>query len=406
LSEKAVVHNGCTQEISGGENVMAKWIPVLKTGSFTGRGGNKIDVDTARLDRIVQKYDVKQRETPFVIGHPKSESPAYGWVEKFKRVGDVLMAMPKQIVPEMADAIKAGFYKYVSCSVRNDDTIRHIGFLGGEAPAVAGLGPVELSEDDSDERFDVQLSEVDIWTTKNLFRNLFTIIRNFRDHIVEKEGAEVADKIVGNETLSYLERDIDRIELPEPEKSITQLSLGEESDMDEELKRQLEAEKAKTAELSQKLDATTTEVTSLKTELDQKNQAITAHATEQRGVELSEIVGDLVESGKLTVAESKELLPVLTMLHGSQEVDLSEGEGDEAKTVKKSPLEILKNLFQAMPQRVSMQEIAKKSGAPKSGNRHDHVEIARLANEYQLSEQEKGNTVSIAIAVDHVMKSM
>ena len=81
-----------------------------------------------------------------VIGHPKTDSPAYGWVEALKREGKTLLAKLKQVQPDFAELVRAGRYKKRSICLNGDGSLRHVGFLGGAPPAVKGLAEVRFAE--------------------------------------------------------------------------------------------------------------------------------------------------------------------------------------------------------------------------------------------------------------------
>jgi hypothetical protein len=74
-----------------------------------------------------------------VVGHPKDNAPAYGWVESLKRDGEVLWAKLKDIVPEFREWLDKKLYKKRSISLYPDGSLRHVGFLGAVPPAVKGL---------------------------------------------------------------------------------------------------------------------------------------------------------------------------------------------------------------------------------------------------------------------------
>ncbi|MDA8170310.1 MAG: hypothetical protein M0Z48_00575 [Nitrospiraceae bacterium] len=114
-------------------------IAVFRTGRHTDSKGNKKEWTEGDLDEIVAKYDPAAHEAPVVIGHPKDNAPAYGWVERLQRVGDTLWAEIKPTVAEFADWLKAGLFKKRSISLYPDLSLRHIGFLGATPPAVKGL---------------------------------------------------------------------------------------------------------------------------------------------------------------------------------------------------------------------------------------------------------------------------
>ncbi len=124
------------------------WIAVFRTGVHTDSKGNTRTWTESDLNNIVQKYDPSYHEAPIVIGHPKDDAPAYGWVKSLKHVGGVLFAKFRDIVPEFAEMVNKGLFKKRSVSLYPDGTLRHIGFLGALPPAVKGL-PIFAFADNS-----------------------------------------------------------------------------------------------------------------------------------------------------------------------------------------------------------------------------------------------------------------
>jgi hypothetical protein len=132
------------------------WIAVFRVGTWTDSAGRTKTWTEEDIDRIVSTYDPSKSEAPVVIGHPKDNAPAYGWVEALKRDGEILWAKIKDIAPEFKEWLEKKLYKKRSISLYPDGSLRHIGFLGAAPPAVKGLpdaafrgteGVVELSLD-------------------------------------------------------------------------------------------------------------------------------------------------------------------------------------------------------------------------------------------------------------------
>ena len=132
----------------GGEHMEGKWIAVFRTGRHTDSAGNTKDWTEKELDHIANAYNPAEHEAPIVIGHPKTDDPAYGWVAGLKREGETLYAKFKQLVPEFVDMVKRGLFSKRSIAVYPDLTLKHIGFLGAAAPAVKGLPNVKFERDE------------------------------------------------------------------------------------------------------------------------------------------------------------------------------------------------------------------------------------------------------------------
>jgi hypothetical protein len=88
-------------------------------------------------------------EAPIVIGHPKDNAPAFGWVDSLKREGDILYAKLKNLVPEFVEILKRKLFKKRSISLYPDLSLRHVGFLGAGIPAVKGLEDIKFSDENN-----------------------------------------------------------------------------------------------------------------------------------------------------------------------------------------------------------------------------------------------------------------
>ena len=140
---------------------------IFRTGTHTSLNGQTKEFLETDLDTIASSYDPQQHEAPIVIGHPETNAPAYGWIDKLKRVGGRLIAFPKQVSNEFAELVKTGAFKKRSISITPDLQLNHVGFLGAAAPAVKGLKDVEFAENPNELQFasfefdPVTLSEVE-----------------------------------------------------------------------------------------------------------------------------------------------------------------------------------------------------------------------------------------------------
>jgi hypothetical protein len=131
---------------------------ILKTGSFTNSQGKEVNFSQSDLEKIASSYDPTISEAPIVIGHPKSNDPAYGWIDSLNVNGDKLIASASKIVPEFLNAVKEGLFKKRSVSLNPDNSLRHVGFLGAALPAVKGLA--DLQFEDSREENIIEFSSV------------------------------------------------------------------------------------------------------------------------------------------------------------------------------------------------------------------------------------------------------
>lgn len=132
---------------------------IFRAGTRKDANGNLITITAQDLHDAAQSYDVHKHEAPLVIGHPKHDAPAFGWVAKLNVNDEVLTADFSQVDDELAKLVRKGHYKKVSASfyppqhpnnpIQGKWYLRHVGFLGARPPAVKGLKNIDFADDDS-----------------------------------------------------------------------------------------------------------------------------------------------------------------------------------------------------------------------------------------------------------------
>lgn len=137
-----------------------KSIQILRPGKFRAMNGKEFSFAAADLETIAKNYDPKLFASPIVVGHPKTEDPAFGWIKAANFADGILTAEPEKLEPQFADMVAAGLYKKVSASLFAPDHpsnpkpgeyyLKHVGFLGAAAPAIPGLQPVNLAGDNDE----------------------------------------------------------------------------------------------------------------------------------------------------------------------------------------------------------------------------------------------------------------
>lgn len=121
---------------------------IFSTGTHTASNGVTKTYTEDDLDHIVEKYNTSDHTAPIVIGHPKSNAPAWGWIDKVYRKGKTIFAKPKDLVKDFVDAVKEKKFLKRSISLTPDGLLNHVGFLGAAVPAVKGLADVEFNAED------------------------------------------------------------------------------------------------------------------------------------------------------------------------------------------------------------------------------------------------------------------
>ncbi|MBO5385291.1 hypothetical protein J6A64_03155 [bacterium] len=115
------------------------WCEIFRTGTHTDSKGNKRVWTFDDLHTIERNFRNVNSDVPICCGHPKTNSPAYGWVKELKVAGNKLYASFKDVQEEFKTAVNKGLFKTRSISLTKDLVPRHIAFLGGQSPAIKGL---------------------------------------------------------------------------------------------------------------------------------------------------------------------------------------------------------------------------------------------------------------------------
>lgn len=135
-------------------------IEIFRAGRHVDDAGNTHDFSAADVAAMAAGYDPALREAPLTVGHPASNRPAYGWVQRLAAAAGVLSMRPHQVEPQFAEMVQAGRFKkrsasfYAPASPSNPTPgrwyLRHVAFLGAQPPAVAGLKDIQFSAGDAD----------------------------------------------------------------------------------------------------------------------------------------------------------------------------------------------------------------------------------------------------------------
>lgn len=137
-----------------------KPIRIFRKGSFTSVEGVKVSFGDAELAEVAASYDREKDPAPLVIGHPRLDDPAYGWVDRLEVRDGELLAYPDpaRLEPSFAEAVREGRYAKVSAQFYppahpgnpspGQYHLKHVGFLGAHAPGVKGLGRVSFGAAD------------------------------------------------------------------------------------------------------------------------------------------------------------------------------------------------------------------------------------------------------------------
>jgi hypothetical protein len=353
------------------------WIQIFKGGKQIDSTGAEWDGD-ALIDQAVASFNAAEHEPPVVVGHPKDNAPAFGWVEGLKAEvkdgGKVLLAKFREVVPEFEELVKAGRYKKRSAAFYPDGRLRHVGFLGAVPPAIKGLADLKFEEGEQYIEFS------DSWTVGIIGR----MFGRLREWLIEKDGVEVADRVVPAWDVDSLKEEANRpaeasaVYHEQPEK--TEVTMGEEKQFSEaEVKAAEQAAAAKAKEEGKK-----------------EAQREFAEAERKRGIN-EFIARNWPKEGKGKLPPAlldAGVQQFMEQLDGGTELEFSDGK-------KQSLLAWFQEFLEGLPASGLFAEVATRD---KEGPDRDDAEaIAKSAREFQESEAKAGRTISVAQAVDHVI---
>lgn len=300
-------------------------IEVFRPGTFTPMEGAAITYSSADLKAIADAYDAETAPAPVVVGHPETDTPAFGWVERFDydAAAERLVAHVHEIEPTFAERVKAGRFKKVSMAFFRPDQDhnpvpgtwypKHVGFLGAAAPAVSGL---------RNAKFAVPAGAT--FTTEfGTGEEVARLFRSLRDFFIERFGLEDADKALSPWQIDWLEESDD----PKP-----RFAAPPAPPAPQETKVTRPDPAPREAELAAR---------------EQKIAAREAAAAHAGNVSFAE---SLVQDGRLLPASKVKVVAILDALPAEASVSFAEG------TARISPAEALREVLSDQPKAVSFGE--------------------------------------------------
>lgn len=344
--------------------------------------GQQLSFSEGDLAAAAAAYNPELHEAPLVVGHPKSELPAWGWVKGLSADGVGLFAEPHQVNAEFEEQVKAGAYKKVSAAFYTPDHphnpapgvfyLRHVGFLGAQPPAVKGLKGIEFAEDDQCVEVELEFSESEgseqlLWATEGLV----SLFKTLRDHLIEKEGAEAADKVLpswrldsASESLARAraERDAQRSARPNP--AFSEPATQESTTVTPEERAALEAQNAQ-----------------LQADLAAANARLRSSAVAANTAAHAAFAETLASEARIAPAHKGVVTALLDfaeppVIEGEQATVVEFGEGDAKQPIGAA----IKAFLQALPKRVEFGEQAGRERVAETGDQQaDGVQYAENA---------------------------
>lgn len=313
----------------GQSNVTAnRSVEVFRAGTFRAMSGQDFSFSAEDVAAIAENYDAEKAPAPVVVGHPKSDDPAFGWAESFEvNAEGTLVASLGRLAPEFVSAVEQGRYRKISMKFFPPDAPgnpvpgtyypRHVGFLGGAAPAVPGLKPVEFADAAEDELIEIAFGLPQVAEATS------TVLRRIREFLIDQFSLEAADKAIPEWQVRWIE---EAGELPEPaaDPGFTQ---------PEEKEPQMSGDP---------------------NDLARREQALAEGERKLRNTQNISFADGLVAAGKLLPVQKDGVVALLDELGGLAETEIAFSDGGEDK--KTDPASLLKDILSATPEIVPQGE--------------------------------------------------
>lgn len=241
-----------------------QWREIFRAGDYGGKGTYTRD----DLDSMVANFNA-QDQVPIVVGHPQTNSPAWGWLSGLRRVGDILQGREAEVHPSFAKARDQRLFKNRSVRIAKTPAgpkLLHLGYLGAALPEVEGLSGVVFTATPETETIDFALVHVPGGEEQT------------QDNIIHEGDKKTMD-------------DKQRIE---------------------QLEADLAAEKQARA--------------------DEAKERLQAEAARRREDFARFVQSEMVEKGKLAKERKEEAVSFLCSLPANESADFSWGDGDARKT--------------------------------------------------------------------------
>ena len=323
----------------------ANRLAIFRAGTHTDMRGRQLTYTPDDLVEMAAGYNPDVSEAPLVVGHPDVSAPAYGWAKRLVAEGDTLYAETEQVDPAFAELVNSGRFKKMSASFFMPESagnptpgkwyLRHIGFLGAQAPAVKGLRSASFAEGETrtfDRTFDFAQGAGAMAVVGRLFRRL-------RKHMADTQGADHAMRVLPDDELSELDSTGSGLETePDADDAAAATSFSEEPEMPDQT--------AEFAERQQKLDAKATQLT-------ERENAIKAREAKARREDAVAFAEGLVTEGKLLPRQKAPVVELLLTLPSDASVSFANAEGE---TVTQTGGEALRALLAELPQQVDYAE--------------------------------------------------
>ncbi|SEK34146.1 hypothetical protein SAMN05443999_101248 [Roseovarius azorensis] len=360
--------------------------------------GQSLEFSEGQIATIAEAYDPAIHEAPIVVGHPRTDAPAYGWIRSLRAEGAELFAEPDQVEPEFAEMVRAGRFKRISASFYPPKAaanpapggyyLKHVGFLGAQPPAVKGLKAAEFAEDAEAVTLEIAFSEAEIAGLASAgFGGLRRVIAGLRDWLLASQGQEVADQIVPAHELEHIRtteefmRNV--IERQEPAPFAEPDLQQKETDMSQEDKQTPEE---RLAALERR-----------EAEQAAREAAFAEAQAETRRAEDAALLDTLAAEGRIAPGLKDEMAAFMESLDAQEVVAFAEGKSA-------SPRQWFRDLL--LKQTKPLIDFSERAGGETLPQIKGHTDVTAAARRLMKDAEAEGRTLSFAEAARQIEETM
>ena len=327
------------------------WHDVFFAGEHTDNSGKTRNYSREDLQQVVDNFT--PNKAPLVIGHPKTNAPALGWVTGVRLTDDDrLEVTANNVNVDFAKAVAAKSFPNRSVSLYRTDkglTLRHIGYLGAVEPALEGLGwqfngadanPTETIEFSAEPAETIEFS-----MEMEHQRTLLDMFSNMRDFFIEKFSQEDADRVVPKWSLDWMREALTREEVRKE---------TQEDPLTPEFSKPKTEEPAVTKYTQEQLDAAiqqakddaeasfSSQLSAEKSRADNAEKTLEEQAFAARVADCKAVVDAQIAAGHLTPANAAGLAEFMASLPQGDDAQTFSFSKSDAETVEQSQYDFAK----------------------------------------------------------------
>ena len=341
------------------------------------------------VKEIADRYNAGDGEAPVVVGHPKTDDPAYGWVKRlhYREDDGVLTADIGNLDPDFRLLVRDGRYKRISSAfdMGGDGVInlRHVGFLGAAKPAISGLKAVNFSGEAA-----MTYEFGGTPATANKPASLKAVLSSIHSYLADAGGSKVSPlwELTPTANREFANKG-GKDNMPNSENTKPVDDPAGSETTEKQAAGEFAADKRGAAQGA-----------ALAKKVEQLDKAQAEFVAKRDLAEAESHVRELVRDGKLTPAQAAGLAEFIAAQPEDKTICFAAG-GADGKEQKLSPRAYALKFLGALPAQVAYGEAAENT---QNGIATDAEALARKVSAFVAEQKEQGIEVSYGDALRFV----